>query len=78
MSTDILRAPPPEADGPGQYSESGEVTYGAPDPVRVRPQVSAAEAERRFARAFPEWAGAADMAAATARGIEPGEIGAMT
>jgi hypothetical protein len=66
----------PEGQGPGQFAEDGEVIYGAPDPVRVRPQVSYAEADRRFARAFPEWAGAADMAAAAALGIKPGEIGA--
>jgi hypothetical protein len=65
---------PPEAQGPGQFTESGEVVYGAPDPVRNYPQVSDAESERKFNEAFPEWAGASDMAAAAALGITPGDL----
>jgi hypothetical protein len=69
---------PVEALGPGQYTEDGQVVYGAPDPVRVPPAVSYAEAERRYARAFPEWAGTSSLAAAAAAlGIEPDEIGAI-
>jgi len=72
------RTSPPEADGPGQATEDGEVVYGAPDPVRLRPVISDAEVERKFAKAFPEYGGATSPAAAAARGIEPDEIGAVT
>jgi hypothetical protein len=68
----------PEAAGPGQAAEDGEVIYGAAAPVPDYPVLSTAERERRFSRAFPEGVGASDMAAAAALGIEPSEIGAMT
>jgi hypothetical protein len=64
----------PEAAGPGRYTESGEVIFGAEDPVPARRPVSAAEAERRYARAFPEYRGTSSPAAARARGITPDEV----
>jgi hypothetical protein len=74
MSTDILRGPPPEAAGPGQFTEDGQVIYGAPDPVRIHPQVSTAEAEARYSRAFPEYRGASSPGAAAVLGYEPDVI----
>jgi hypothetical protein len=64
----------PEADGPGQAAEDGQVVYNAPDPVRVRPVLSHAEAEAAFARAFPEYGGSSSPAVAAARGVEPDVI----